>query len=248
MNVTPLILYIGDNDHYTKALAVPTSPANFIFKFKLFICNSTFILRSDKISHNTISHSEWCWLANKFTHNLQGSSSGTGEIIQLSQRPWSNPEEYGSIGHINPLRTDALTQQHKAQQKRAYFMVSTAYGCHNTVSVQEINGLTPRPHIPYIDNNLRCQAKINGHLQGSLTDIKLATMTPSEANDIHIWTKELLKNLNNLTHWGPDKMGIVLQMTFSNPFFLMKMYIFQLRFHGSLFPRVQLTIFHYWFR
>ena len=31
-------------------------------------------------------------------------------------------------------------------------------------------------------------------------------------------------------------------------FFLMKIYKFRLRFHSSLFPRVQLTIFQHWFR
>ena len=51
-----------------------------------------------------------------------------------------------------------------------------------------------------------------------------------------------------LTHWGRDKMAAIVQTTFSNAFSWMKMYKFQLRFHWSLFPRVQLTIFHHWFR
>ena len=38
------------------------------------------------------------------------------------------------------------------------------------------------------------------------------------------------------------------QATFSNAFSLMKAYKFRLRFHWSLFPRIQLTIFHRWFR
>ena len=36
--------------------------------------------------------------------------------------------------------------------------------------------------------------------------------------------------------------------TFSNAFSWMKMYKFRLRFHWSLFPRFQLTIFQHWFR
>ena len=51
-----------------------------------------------------------------------------------------------------------------------------------------------------------------------------------------------------LTHWGRDKMAAIFQTTFSNPFSWMKMYEFRLRFHWSLFLRVQLTIFHHWFR
>ena len=51
-----------------------------------------------------------------------------------------------------------------------------------------------------------------------------------------------------LTHWGRDKMAAISQTTFSNAFSWMKMYKFRLRFHWSLFPRVQLTIFQHWFR
>ena len=50
------------------------------------------------------------------------------------------------------------------------------------------------------------------------------------------------------THWGRDKMAAIFQTTFSNAFSWMKMFKFLLRFHWSLFPRVQLTIFHHWFR
>ena len=51
-----------------------------------------------------------------------------------------------------------------------------------------------------------------------------------------------------LTHWGRDKMAGIFQTTFSNQFSWMKMCKFRLRFHWSLFPMVQLTIFHHWFR
>ena len=44
------------------------------------------------------------------------------------------------------------------------------------------------------------------------------------------------------------QMDAISQTTFSNAFSLMKMFEFQLKFHWSLFPRVQLTIFHHWFR
>ena len=54
--------------------------------------------------------------------------------------------------------------------------------------------------------------------------------------------------LGNLTHWGRDKMAAVFQTTFSNAFSWMKMYKFRIRFHWSLFPRDQLTIFQHKFR
>ena len=48
-----------------------------------------------------------------------------------------------------------------------------------------------------------------------------------------------------VTHWGRDKMATIFQTTFSNAFSWMKMFKFRLRFHWSLFPRVQLTIFQH---
>ena len=48
--------------------------------------------------------------------------------------------------------------------------------------------------------------------------------------------------LHVLTHRGRDKMAAVPQTTFSNAFSWMKMFKFRLKFHWSLFARVQLTI------
>ena len=53
---------------------------------------------------------------------------------------------------------------------------------------------------------------------------------------------------SELTHWGRDKMDAISQTTLSNAFLWMKMLEFWLKFHWSLFLRVQLTIFHHWFR
>ena len=43
-------------------------------------------------------------------------------------------------------------------------------------------------------------------------------------------------------------MAAIYQTAFSNAFSSIKMYEFRLRFHWSLFPNVQLTIFQHWFR
>ena len=48
--------------------------------------------------------------------------------------------------------------------------------------------------------------------------------------------------------WGWWKMDAIFQTTFSNAFFLMKMFEFHFMFHQSLFLSFQLTIFHHWFR
>ena len=51
-----------------------------------------------------------------------------------------------------------------------------------------------------------------------------------------------------LTHLGRDKIDAILQTTFSNAISWMKMLKFRLKFHWSMFLRVQLTIFQHWFR
>ena len=47
---------------------------------------------------------------------------------------------------------------------------------------------------------------------------------------------------DELTHWGRHKMAAISQTTLSNDFSWMKRFEFRLRFHWSLFLRVQLTI------
>ena len=51
-----------------------------------------------------------------------------------------------------------------------------------------------------------------------------------------------------LTHWGRDNMAAISQTTLSNAFSWKKMLEFRLKFHWSLFIRVQWTIFQHWFR
>ena len=61
---------------------------------------------------------------------------------------------------------------------------------------------------------------------------------------IHIYPLLLI-----LTHWGRDKRTPFRSQTIiSNAFYWMKMFEFRLKFHWSLFPSVQLTIFLQWFR
>ena len=52
----------------------------------------------------------------------------------------------------------------------------------------------------------------------------------------------------SLTYRGRDKMDAISQTTLANAFLWMRMLEFWLKFHRSLFLRVQLTIFQHWFR
>ena len=55
-------------------------------------------------------------------------------------------------------------------------------------------------------------------------------------------------DLNELTHWGRDKMAAFSQTTLSNAFSWMKTLDFRLKIHWSLFLRVQIIIFQHCFR
>ena len=52
--------------------------------------------------------------------------------------------------------------------------------------------------------------------------------------------------LNVLTHLPLDKMAAISQKIFSDAFLWMKSFVFWLKFHWSLFLRVQLTITQHW--
>ena len=93
---------------------------------------------------------------------------------------------------------------------------------------------------------------------GTKTEMPLTEINRLRLSDSHLLTGvggkqqkttgsfEML--MDQLTHCGRDKMAAIFQTTFSNAFSWMKMYKFRLKFHWSLFPRVQLTTFQYWFR
>ena len=57
-----------------------------------------------------------------------------------------------------------------------------------------------------------------------------------------LWLQDII-----LTHWGRDKMAAFLQTTLSNAFSWMKILVFRLKIHRSLFLRVLLTILQHWF-
>ena len=61
------------------------------------------------------------------------------------------------------------------------------------------------------------------------------------------WVTEVTLNLG-ISSLRPRQMDAISQTTFSNAFFLMKMFEFRLKFYWSLFPRVQSTILQQWFR
>ena len=52
----------------------------------------------------------------------------------------------------------------------------------------------------------------------------------------------------DLTHLPLDKMAAISQTIYSDAFSRMKSFIFWLKFHWSLFLRVQMTITKHWFR
>ena len=51
------------------------------------------------------------------------------------------------------------------------------------------------------------------------------------------------RHRTGLTRWGRDKIDAILQTTFSNAISWKKMFEFRLKFHWSLFLKVQLAVF-----
>ena len=62
------------------------------------------------------------------------------------------------------------------------------------------------------------------------------------------WRIHAALGLNQLTHWGRDKMDAISHRTLSNAFSWMKMLEFRLNFHWSVFIRVKSIIFQHCFR
>ena len=52
----------------------------------------------------------------------------------------------------------------------------------------------------------------------------------------------------NSPHWGRDKLAAIRQTTFSNAVSWVKMYERRLKFHLTVYLRIQLTLFYHWFR
>ena len=65
---------------------------------------------------------------------------------------------------------------------------------------------------------------------------------------IPYWIRRQTNKWNGLTHLPLDKMAAISQTIFSDAFSWMKSFLFWLKFHWSLFLRVQLTVIQHWFR
>ena len=87
-----------------------------------------------------------------------------------------------------------------------------------------------------------------GHNHSKIYNTSRKVESLNNTTSFSSFWKVLKGHINTLTHWGRDKMAAVSQRTLSNAFSWMKMLEFRLKFHWSLFLRVQLTIFQRWFR
>ena len=103
------------------------------------------------------------------------------------------------------------------------------------------NGLSSGRHQAVIWTN--AWILLIGPLGTSFSDILIGIET-SWFKKIHVC--EMVSILSR-PQWL-NKMAAIQQTTLSNAFSWMKMLEFRLKFHWSLFLRVQLTIFQHWFR
>ena len=84
-------------------------------------------------------------------------------------------------------------------------------------------------------------------LNGCITGTRAIAWLPS-SHGATLGNTGKLDRYQALTIWVRDKTDAILLTTFSNAFSWLKLFQFSLLFHWSLFPRVQLTIYHGWFR
>ena len=103
----------------------------------------------------------------------------------------------------------------------------------------------------HFHSNLNSRYVTNASGNGLVLNRNNPVHGPMLGSSIPHWVNELVPgktadNIINSSHL--DKMAAISQTLYSDAFSWMKMYKFQLRFHWTLFLRVQLTIFQYWFR
>ena len=120
---------------------------------------------------------------------------------------------------------------HKGGGSRSFMtMIMTIWWPRSGVWIyQVVTGVTsvvgvPSTHLVYVQDHLWCSANESD----SYHCVRLHYI-------LHDWW------VQGLAHWGQDKMADFSRTTFSDAFSWMKMFEFRLRFHWSLFLRVQLT-------
>ena len=130
-------------------------------------------------------------------------------------------------------------------------LTSRAMGCLLWISLRKLTVLWQwrdndldgvSNHQPH-DCLLNCLFRIRSKKTSKLRITGLCVRNSPVTHSVCIW--DLSSHGNHLisiilTHWGWDKITAIFQATFSHVFPWMKMYKFRLRFHWSLFPRVQL--------
>ena len=103
-----------------------------------------------------------------------------------------------------------------------------------------------KSHGKYLTSRIQVVWRTLGKFQCTVPFHSTA-MLPLPSSKVRKSRRLSVRKINWLTHWGRDKMAAISQTTFSNAFSWMKMYEFRLKFHWSLFVRVQLTIYQHWF-
>ena len=110
------------------------------------------------------------------------------------------------------------------------------------------SSMTPSSHMPSRTGGSlnRCLKAWRGILITWSCASTWETCWPAETT-----TQSLLRSYKigeKSTHVPLDKMAAMSQTIFSDAFSWMKSFVFWLKFHWSLFLRVQLTITHHWFK
>ena len=116
----------------------------------------------------------------------------------------------------------------------------------NLVNIGSGNGLLSDGTKPFTDVDFSSQVVCGIHLRTISQEVLM--------NFIHVFQNCTFQitTIYPRGQWvntlRPRQMDAISQTTYSSAFSWMKMFEFRLKFHWSLFPRIQLTIFQQWFR
>ena len=95
-------------------------------------------------------------------------------------------------------------------------------------------------------------ANLESTLYFAMIKLRVMSVTLSTIQEIFVYLRFIFLLIWHwslrLTHLPLDEMAAISQTIFSDPFLWMKIFVFGLNFHWSLFLRVQLTITQHWFR
>ena len=226
-----------------------------IFSALLVLCTGNSPVSSEFPSQRSVTRSFYIFFDTSLNKRLS----------KQSRRRWFETPSHSLWRHCNGLHNTQISCSNMARV-RGYRDCNPSTGHHKRHG-QKLSFIYPSSQARYrrmwnvinVMQDVPCSEKIHYNIwrikyavivTGTLSVLlAVGVGNPQKTSDFTMETPSNIAFMVSLsTHWGRDKMDAISQTTFSNAFSWMKMSEYRLKFHWSLFLRVQLTISQYWFR